>query len=318
MIESASPSVPALQTLGISHRYGDRLALSEVFLEVRRGEIFGLLGPNGGGKSTLFRLLTTSLPTSPGKAFVGGFDVATQTAEVRRRIGVVFQHPSLDKKLTVAENLKHHGRLFGMSDIDARARMGEMLNRFGLIDRKNDRVEKLSGGLARRVELAKGMLHRPELLILDEPSTGLDPGARMDLWHYLRQAQTEGITILLTTHWMEEAERCDRIGILNEGKLVAFGTPEQLRSEVGGDVVVLRGGDPRALAKRLESELRLKANVVEDTVQIESTDGFAIAGKVAAAFGASLQSLTVSKPTLEDVFVKKTGRRFWMNGVSQE
>ena len=174
----------AISVSRLVHRYGERLALAGLDLEIERGEIFALLGPNGGGKTTLFRLLSTLIPIQQGAVEVLGYDAARQTREVRERMGVVFQAPSLDKKLTVAENLRHQGHLYGMSGAPLQRRADEMLARLGLAERRGERVETLSGGMRRRVELAKGMLHAPELLLLDEPSTGLDPGARSDLWDY--------------------------------------------------------------------------------------------------------------------------------------
>src|SRR5437660_1408465 len=192
---------PIIQIAAVRHSYGERVALDNLSLEIQRGEIFVFLGPNGGGKTTLFRLLSTLIPIQSGDVRILGFDLRRKTQAIRERLGIVFQAPSLDKKLTVAENLMHQGHLYGLSGGALEARQNEMLARLGLTDRRRDRVETLSGGLRRRVELAKGMLHRPRLLLLDEPSTGLDPGARSDLWDYLQQVRhDEGVTIVLTTH----------------------------------------------------------------------------------------------------------------------
>jgi len=192
----------------LSHRYGSRLALSNVNFEVKAGEIFGLLGPNGGGKSTLFRILSTMMVPTDGRAEVAGHDVAREPAAVRRSIGVVFQTQSLDKALTVEENLRAQGHLHGLSGAPLRGRMQQVMERLGLADRRNDIVETLSGGLKRRVEIAKGLLHRPVVLLMDEASTGLDPGARRELWQYVEELRSrEGVTILLTTHILDEADR---------------------------------------------------------------------------------------------------------------
>ncbi|HUR38220.1 MAG TPA: ABC transporter ATP-binding protein, partial [Planctomycetota bacterium] len=235
---------------GLTHRYGERLALDGVSFSVRKGEVFGLLGPNGGGKTTLFKILSTALRPTSGSARIEGVDVRDDA--VRRRIGVVFQAPGLDQKLTVAENLLHQGHLYGLRGAALRRRIDEELGRFKLSDRARDRVEKLSGGLQRRVELAKALLHQPEILLLDEPSTGLDPGARRDLWDALRSLK--GVTVLLTTHLLEEAERCDRLAILHKGKLVALGAPLDLRGEIGGDVVTIRAKDAEALAAAIREK----------------------------------------------------------------
>ena len=182
---------PAIDIAHLSHRYGDHEAIRDLSLRIESGETFAILGPNGSGKTTLFRVLSTLIPIQQGEVHILGFDVRRQAAEVRRQLGVVFQSPSVDKKLTVTENLVHFGRLYGLGGRDLKMRADEMLTRLGLADRKGDLVEKLSGGMRRRVELAKGMLHGPRLLLLDEPSTGLDPGARSDLWQYFAQIREE-------------------------------------------------------------------------------------------------------------------------------
>ena len=237
----------AIEVAALGHDYGSRRALDGVTFSVASGQIFGLLGPNGGGKTTLFRILSTLMAPTDGSARVLGLDTVKQSPEVRRKIGVVFQSPSLDGKLTASENLKHQGHLYGLVGAELEERRVKMLRRVGVEDRRNERVDRLSGGLRRRVELAKGMLHQPEVLLLDEPSTGLDPGARRDLWLYLKEIrEQDGVTSLVTTHLMEEAERCDRVAILDHGKLVALGTPDELRAEIGGDVVTLGTADPEA------------------------------------------------------------------------
>ncbi len=309
MIMNASAAVSVSRLV---HRYGERQAIASLDLEVRRGEIFALLGPNGGGKTTLFRLLSTLIPLQQGKIEALGYDVSSQTAEVRERIGVVFQAPSLDKKLTVAENLRHQGHLYGMSGAPLRRRQDEMLARLGLSDRRNELVETLSGGMRRRVELAKGMLHAPELLLLDEPSTGLDPGARSDLWDYLRQVRAEdGVTVVLTTHLLEEADKADRVAILNAGSLVALDTPDALRAEVGGDSLVIATDQPEGLAAEIRSRFDYPAAVVDGSVRLERPDAPQLAPKLFEAFPGRIQSITLGRPTLEDVFIARTGHRFW-------
>lgn len=292
---------------GLTHRYGERVALDGVAFSVRPSEVFGLVGPNGGGKTTLFKILSTALAPSSGTARVAGIDV--RDGAVRRKIGVVFQAPSLDGKLTVAENLLHHGHLYGLSGGALRARIAEELSRFGLADRTGDRVEKLSGGLQRRVELAKSLLHRPEVLLLDEPSTGLDPGARRDLWDALRGLK--GVTVLLTTHLLEEAERCDRLAILHKGRIVALGEPLALRAEIGGDVVTVRSRDPQQLAAAIREKLGEQATVVDGTVRLSKDRGHEFVGRLVEALpGGLVESVTVAKPSLEDVFMSKT-RELW-------
>ena len=292
----------------LTHRYGSRLALSNVGFAVKAGEIFGLLGPNGGGKSTLFRILSTMMVPSEGRAEVAGHDVAREAAAVRRSIGVVFQTQSLDKALTVAENLRSQGHLYGLSGPRLRDRMEQVMTRLGLADRRDDIVEKLSGGLKRRVEIAKGLLHRPVVLLMDEASTGLDPGARRELWQYVEELRSqEGVTILLTTHILDEADRCDRLALLHQGRIVAEGTPAHLRSRIGGDVVVLEAADAAALSRQIETRFALDATVMDGVVRVEISNGHRFITEVVEAFPGAIQSVGLHKPTLEDVFVRETG-----------
>lgn len=302
-------SVVAIEAL--THRYGDRVALRDVSFTVQRGEIFGLLGPNGGGKTTLFRILSTLLAPSAGTARVCGGDVVTQRNAVRRRIGVVFQSPSLDKKLTVVENLRHHGHIFGLRGEPLRCRLAELMDRFGIADRANDLTEKLSGGLRRRVEIARGLLHRPELLLLDEPSTGLDPRVRREVGDYLAELRDrEGVTVLVTTHIMEEAERCDRLALLDRGQLVALDQPAALKDRVGGDVISIRARDADQLRGQIESRFTVKAGIVDRVIRIERARGHEFVPAVVEAFPGEIEAISVGKPTLEDAFVHLTGHRF--------
>ncbi len=292
----------------LSHQYGSRLALSNVNFEVKAGEIFGLLGPNGGGKSTLFRILSTMMAPTSGRAEIAGHDVARDPAAVRRTIGVVFQTQSLDKALTVAENLRNQGHLHGLSGPKLRDRMEQVMDRLGLAARRHDLVETLSGGLKRRVEIAKGLLHRPVVLLMDEASTGLDPGARRELWQYVEELRSrEGVTILLTTHILDEADRCDRLALLHQGRVVAEGTPAHLRSRIGGDVVVLEAADPVELGRRIETRFGLKPVVVDGVLRVEIANGHRFITEVVEAFPGAIDSVGLHKPTLEDVFVRETG-----------
>lgn len=302
---------PAVEIADVVFRYGERRALDGVDLTIDRGEIFLLLGPNGGGKTTLFRLLSTLIPPQQGTLRVLSFDVRAQPWEVRRRIGVVFQAASLDKKLTVAENLRCQGSLYGLAGGDLRRRCAELAERFGLEDRLRDRVETLSGGLRRRVELAKGLLHRPRLLLLDEPSTGLDPAARSDLWAYLRRLREEdGVTVVATTHLLEEADRADRIAILHRGRLVALDAPDSLRSTVGGDSLTIEADDPGALAREIPERLGLEAQVVDGHVRLQEAEGHRLIARLVEAFPGRIRAVTLGKPSLEDVFIARTGHRF--------
>ena len=294
--------------------FGERRALDGISLEVRRGELFCLLGPNGGGKSTLFRVLATLLLPDSGTAEIAGYDVIAAAAEVRSRLGVVFQSPSLDGKLTILENLRCGGALYGLRGAVLESRITEATKALNLTDRLNDLVETLSGGLQRRAEIAKCLLIRPDVLLLDEPSTGLDPGARLDLWAALEQLRSEhGVTALCTTHLMEEAARADRVGIVSAGKLVALGTPEELTSAIGGDVISLgvskeTGADQ--LAATITAKTGIPATVVEGEVRIEHADAYALASRLAGEFPKEITSLRIARPTLEDVFIARTGRLF--------
>jgi len=297
-----------IEVQNLTHRYGDRVALSGVSFQVRQGEIFGLLGPNGGGKSTLFRILSTMMVPSSGQAVLAGHDVVKEPAEVRRRVGVVFQTQSLDKALTVEENLRSQGHLHGLSGAGLRERMEYAMQQLGLADRRKDLVETLSGGLRRRVEIAKALLHRPQVLLMDEASTGLDPAARRDLSRHVENLRTnEGVTILLTTHILEEADRCDRLVLLHQGNIVAHGTPAELRSRIGGDVVVLEAGDTASLAARIEQRFGLSSKVMNGHVRVEIENGHRFITEVVEAFPGAIESVGLHKPTLEDVFVRETG-----------
>jgi ABC-2 type transport system ATP-binding protein len=292
----------------LTHRYGERIALSNVSFEVKKGEIFGLLGPNGGGKSTLFRILSTMMVPTEGKVILAGTDVVRDPAAVRRRVGVVFQTQSLDKALTVEENLRAQGHLHGLSGAVLRERMEGAMKRLGLDDRRKDLVDTLSGGLRRRVEIAKALLHRPEVLLMDEASTGLDPAARRDVSRHVENLrQSEGVTILLTTHILEDADRCDNLVFLHKGNIVAQGSPDQLRSSIGGDVVVLSSPDPERLAKSVAERFHLKTSVREGEVRVEIENGHRFIAEVVEAFPGAVTSVGLHKPTLEDVFVRQTG-----------
>ena len=297
-----------IEVRNLSHRYGDRVALSDVSFAVGKGEIFGLLGPNGGGKSTLFRILSTMMVPTAGEAILAGHDVVREPAQVRRHVGVVFQTQSLDKALTVEENLRSQGHLHGLSGAALRQRMENAMERLGLADRRKDLVETLSGGLRRRVEIAKALLHRPQVLLMDEASTGLDPAARRDLSRYVETLrQQERVTILLTTHILEEADRCDRLVLLHRGKIVAQGSPAQLRSRIGGDVVVLETGDTASLAGKIQQRFGFQPAVRDGQVCVEISNGHRFITEVVEAFPGSIESVGLRKPTLEDVFVRETG-----------
>jgi ABC-2 type transport system ATP-binding protein len=298
----------------LTHRYGQRVALDKLSLDVRPREIFAFLGPNGSGKTTLFRILCTLIPAEPGHVHMLGLDIAGHRDELRRQIGVVFQSPSLDKQLTAEENLRCHGHMYGLFGADLNARVSELLERFQLTDRRRELVSTFSGGMRRRVELAKGLLNRPAILLLDEPSTGLDPGARIDLWKILASIQSGGdTTILLTTHLMDEADRCDRLAILDQGKLVACDSPGALKHRIGGDVVSLTCTDLAACesaAKIIREKFAIEVERLDKTLRLSRAGAHQFVPQLIEALPGLVDSVSVGKPTLEDVFIHVTGHGY--------
>jgi len=288
-----------------------RQALDGIDLSVRKGEIFGFLGPNGSGKTTLFKILSTLIPPNSGSGRIFGLDIISRVDEVRRKIGVVFQRPSLDKMLTVGENLRHQGHLYGLRGSGLRGVMSAQLEKFGLADRRDEIVQRLSGGLMRRVELAKGLMHNPQLLILDEPSTGLDPGARRALWETLGMLrENDSVTILLTSHLGEEIERCDRLAVMDNGKIVVTGSPEELKREIGGDVVTIASPAPDELIAKLRLKFSGKPMMVDGKIRLEIEHGHQFIPKLVESFPGLVSEIKLGKPTLEDVFIVRTGRSF--------
>lgn len=307
----ATPAGAALEVAALSHAYGERRALDALSFTVGAGEIFGLLGPNGSGKSTLFRILSTLITSTSGTLRVFGHDVRAEPAHVRRAIGVVFQSPALDPLLTVHENLRHHGQLYGLRGKHLDDRIVAVLDGLGVADRRRDPVRTLSGGLARRVEVAKALLSEPRMLVLDEPSTGLDPTARRDLWSALvRLREQSATTIVLTTHLMDEAAGCDRVALLDRGTLVALGTPAELTAMVGGDVLWLASASPETLAEAIAARFGLEAGVVDGRVRIERERAHEIVAGIVEAFPGQIDAVTMTRSSLDDVFVHLTGRRF--------
>lgn len=302
---------PVIIVVGLSHSYGPRRALERISLEVHPGEIFSCVGPNGGGKTTLFKILSTLIRPTAGSAGVCGHDLATEADGVRRSIGVVFQSPSVDGLLTVEENLQVHAALYGLNRRETAGRVSELLSALDLADRRADRVGVLSGGLRRRVEIAKALLHRPRVLLLDEASTGLDPDARLSLWAALSERRAaDGMTVVMTTHLMEEAARCDRVAILDSGRIIARGTPAELSAEVGGDVIQVEASGLTALSGEIRSKFSIEAPVVDGVIRIERREGHEFIPRLVEAFPGRIDSVSLRKPTLEDVFTRLTGRRY--------
>ncbi len=311
---------PVISVENLVHRYENRTALNVVTFDVRPAELFGLLGPNGSGKTTLFRILSTLMVPTSGHALILGCDSAQEPARVRRQIGVVFQAQSIDLKLTAFENLWHQGHLYGLRGASLKARIEEVLGRVGLADRAKELVETFSGGMQRRIELGKGLLHHPGVLLLDEPTTGLDPGARRDLWQYLQTLRDEEhVSVLVTTHLMEEAERCDRLAIMNEGNVVALGTPAELKSEIGGDVVLLDAArNAGVLAERIRARFNVQTTVLDNQVRVERENAHRFVTEVVESFPGEIEALSISKPALEDVFIRRTGHKFWTEKADEQ
>lgn len=301
---------PICVARGLVHRYDDHLALDGVDLEVRPGEIVALLGPNGSGKTTLFRLLCTLLPIQSGSVEIAGVSAAKNPLAVRGMIGIVFQAPSLDAKLTVDENLACQAALYGLRGDAFSRRRDECLSRLGLLDRRSDFCGKLSGGLKRRVEVAKGMLHQPELLLLDEPSTGLDPAARLDLWSAIESLAAQGVGVLMTTHLLEEAEKADRVVIMCDGQKIAEGTPGQLRSELGDGVVTVSARENAGVESILAEQMKLDVQQVHGEYRVRTDSPATLVPALIETLGDRVETISIGKPSLEDVFVARTGQRF--------
>lgn len=300
-----------LKAQNVLHRYGDKVALQGVDLQLRGQEIFALLGPNGSGKSTFFRLISTLAKLQSGSLEVFGASCATDKSTVRKHLGVVFQSPSLDGKLTVMENLWCQGALYGLVGAALRNRAEEVLRQLGMWDSRNARCQELSGGMKRRVELAKGLLHRPRLLLMDEPSTGLDPAARLDLWQALSQLRDQAsVTILLTTHLLEEADKADRIAIMDAGKVVACASPVELRREQGSEVIAIATDRVDLVASTLETELSLVVRRLHAEVRIVSEGVLQKLPEIVRAVMPHASQVTVGRASLEDVFIAKTGRQW--------
>lgn len=298
----------ALEISDLRHKYGDRESLRGLSFSVGAGDVFALLGPNGGGKSTLFKIICTLLRPTSGTVEVFGVDAVRQPARARGHLGVVFQSPAVDPWLTVVENLRTHAHLYGLSGAALPRAIERALERFGLMPRAGDRVGTLSGGLRRRVELAKALLPEPPLLVLDEPSAGLDPGARRDLLQELTRLRDDaGTTIVLTTHLMDEAAVCDRVGILHEGKLVAIGAPSALTEAIGGDVLTIECRDPEVLAAGLLDRFGVAAQRVDGRLRVERPRAHEFVPVVVEAFPGEVETISVGRPTLDDVFVHHTG-----------
>lgn len=284
-------------------------AVDHINFSVGKGEIFGFLGPNGAGKSTTINMLSTLLPPSEGKAFINNFSVIDDRNKVRQSIGLVFQDPSLDDRLTAEENLRFHAKLYGVAGDSYQQRMEEVLRLVDLWDRKKEIVRNFSGGMKRRLEIARGLIHYPSVLFLDEPTIGLDPQTRAHLWEYILTLKTEKqMTIFMTTHYMNEAEYCDRIAIIDHGRIVALDTPTNLKKAVGGDIITIKSKETNRLRNELNGIEGLKIRQEKDVLMLEITDGESFLPKIMRQLTAPIDTAELRKPTLDDVFLKLTGR----------
>jgi ABC-2 type transport system ATP-binding protein len=298
-----------IQAKGLVKRYKDVEAVRGIDLEVRAGEIFGFLGPNGAGKSTTISILCTLLKPTAGTARVAGIDVVHDPAGVRQRIGLVFQDPSLDDQLTGRENLDFHAFIYSVPSSERRKRIDEMLALLQLTDRASSQVKTYSGGMKRRLEIARGMLHQPQILFLDEPTLGLDPQTRQTIWTHVNELRdTKGVTIFMTTHYMDEAEYCDRIAVIDRGQIVALGTPDELKAMVGGDVVTITSSQPEAAGREIKEILGVTPSREDGTLRMEVPDGKAFVPRLVRELKSPVDTVSMRRPSLDDVFLKLTGR----------
>jgi ABC-2 type transport system ATP-binding protein len=299
---------PAVSVTGLVKSYGDLQAVRGIDLRIESGETFGFLGPNGAGKSTTISMLCTLVTPTAGHAEVAGFDVVRERDQVRRNIGLVFQDTTLDGYLSAERNLRLHAELYGIPRSLIPGRLQQVLEMVGLWDRKDSKVATFSGGMKRRLEIARGLMHSPRVLFLDEPTVGLDPQTRSSIWSYIRELkQAEDITIFLTTHYMDEAEYCDRIAIMDHGQIIALDTPEALKASIGKDRVQIHTDDAAAAIAALEKQFQLTANVVEGAVTFAVEQGEAFVPRLFAEFELPIRSVSVARPTLDDVFMSYTG-----------
>ncbi len=296
--------------------YGEIDAVNGIDLAVERGEVFGFLGPNGAGKTTTISILCTLVRKTAGEAYVAGIEVDRDPSEVRRRIGLVFQDPSLDDQLTARENLELHGQIYGVPSALRKQRIDELLDVVELADRASSQVRTFSGGMKRRLEIARGVLHHPQVLFLDEPTLGLDPQTRKHIWSYLQDVRKrEGITLFMTTHYMDEAEFCDRIAIIDHGKIAALGSPSELKSRVGGDVVTVTTDDSPRAAQEIAERFGMTPLVDNGSLRIEVPDGAAFLPRLVRELTVPVQTVALSRPSLDDVFLKLTGHAIRSEGA---
>jgi len=291
-------------------QFGSITAVDDVSFEVKEGSIFGFLGPNGAGKTTTINILCTLLSPTSGRAFISGYDCTAESSQVRKSIGIVFQDSTLDKDLTAYENLMLHAYLYDVKKKDIKERIHDLLHFIGLFDRKDDLVKKFSGGMKRRLEVARGLLHRPSVLFLDEPTLGLDPQSRAHLWEFIVELpKKHNVTVFMTTHYMEEAEVCDNIAIIDSGKIITVGSPDELKKTIGGDVIYIKTSDNKKARVEIEKLFNLDVFEKEDELFLTTLKGDACIPELIKTIGEDVLSIRLQRPTLNDVFLKITGKQ---------
>lgn len=309
--------MPIIKVEHLVKRFGNLTAVNDISFEVEEGTIFGFLGPNGAGKTTTINILCTLLSPTSGRASIYGHDCTTESPEVRKSIGIVFQDSTLDKDLTAYENLIFHAYLYNVNKNERKQRIEDALRFVDLYDRRNDLVKKFSGGMKRRLEVARGLIHRPKVLFLDEPTLGLDPQTRANLWEFIVALPKEHqVTIFMTTHYMEEAEVCDQIAIIDKGKIIALDTPEKLKKTVGGDVIYIRTTDNLTARREIEKLFHVEVSEQDGELFLTTLKGDACIPEIIRAMGETVVSVRLQRPTLNDVFLKMTGKEIRAEGVS--
>lgn len=298
-------------------RFGNIAAVNDISFEVEEGSIFGFLGPNGAGKTTTINILCALLAPTAGRASINGYNCTTESSKVRKSIGIVFQDTTLDKDLTAYENLKFHAYLYDVKKSEMKQRITDALFFVGLQERKDDLVKKFSGGMKRKLEIARGLIHRPAVLFLDEPTLGLDPQTRANLWDLLTELpKKHKVTVFMTTHYMEEAEVCDRIAIIDNGKIITLGTPEELKKTIGGDVIYIRTADNEKARIEIGKLFSVEVSEKDDELFLTALKGDSCIPELIRALGESVLSVRLQRPTLNEVFLKLTGREIRKDNVS--
>jgi ABC-2 type transport system ATP-binding protein len=309
--------MPVIKVENLVKNFGNITAVNDISFEVDEGTIFGFLGPNGAGKTTTINILCTLLAPTSGRAYINGYDCAREPAEVRRSIGIVFQDTTLDKDLTAYENLVFHAYLYNLKRSEMKSRIGDLLQFVGLYERKNDLVKKFSGGMKRRLEVARGLIHNPKVLFLDEPTLGLDPQTRSNLWEFIVELpKKHNVTVFMTTHYMEEAEVCDSIAIIDNGKIIVAGTPEELKKTVGGDVIYIRTNDNKKAKSEIEKLFDAEVSEKDDELFLTVLKGDACIPEIIRTIGETVLSVRLQRPTLNDVFLKMTGKEIRREDMS--